>query len=106
MTGAEILLEAKKAKKAGRNLLAQRREREFAAADSFSEAFGETRGGVFAIGGNQFVDRGEERDLREAIAVDALKPRFFPGFGKIGERRFTLVFRAGRDSVGEGIWLV
>jgi hypothetical protein len=46
------------------------------------------------------VDRGEERHLREAIPVDAFKPGFFPGFGKISQRRFALVLRTGGDSVG------
>jgi hypothetical protein len=96
---AEILLEAGKEFGA---LLSELRQREFTPANSFSEPLGEARGGVLAIGRNKFMDRGEKRNLRKAIAVDTFKPRLFPGLGQIGEGGFAFVFRARGDRIGEG----
>jgi hypothetical protein len=96
---AEILLEAEKEYGA---LLPELRQREFTPANSFSETLGEARGGVLAIGRDKFMDRGEERNLREAITVDTFKPCLFPGLGQIGEGGFALVFRARGDRIGEG----
>src|SRR5690606_27019013 len=69
----------------GARLLPPHRQRELAAADALAQALGEAGGGILAIGRDQLVQRREEGNLRQAVAVDALDARFFPGLGEIGE---------------------
>ena len=82
------------------------RDREFAVADAGREAFDEFRHGVFAIGADQFGERGEQAGLRQAIAIDAIVPRFRPGLVEIAERGlFLLVIGQRIAGGGEGHWM-
>src|SRR5271154_5949047 len=82
-------------------LLPARRCREFAVTDALGKALGVAGGGVLAVGGNEFVQCAEEGDLRQAIAVNALQPRFRPGFREIAECRPAFLFGTRACSVPE-----
>ena len=89
--GNFIGLTTKVRRQAERPLLPLPIEREFAVADARAETFGERGGGVLAIGGDEFGERGEQAGLRQAIAVDAVEARFRPGLLQIAERHALLL---------------
>ncbi len=61
----------------------------------------ELRHRLFAIGADQFGQRGEQARLREAVAVDAVMARLGPGLVQIGERGLLLlVVGQGSRAIG------
>ena len=69
------------------------------------KTFDEFCHGVFAVGADQFGERGEQARLRQAVAVDAIVPRFRPGLVEITERSL-LLFMIGQRVAGgsKGHW--
>ena len=64
--------------------------------DARGEPFGVLRGRIFPIGRDELGQRGEERGLRETIAVDAVEARFAPGLVQISERELFLLVIGNR----------
>ena len=79
-------------------LLPKFHHRKFAAADAAGEAFDELRHRIFAIGADEFSERGEQARLRQAIAIDAIVTRFSPCLIQIVQRRPLLIL-IGRKAV-------
>ena len=70
------------------------------------KAFDEFRHRVLAIGSDQFGERREQAGLRQAVAVDAVVPRFRPGLVEIAERGLFLLVIGQRVAGGcEGHWM-
>ena len=82
-------------------LLLRQPSRKLAVANAHGQAFHEFRHRVLAIGADQFGQRREQACLREAVAVDALVPRFRPGFVQVAQRRL-LLFVVGQRVAGGG----
>ena len=61
------------------------------------EAFDEFRHGILAIGADEFGECGEQAGLRQAIAIDAVVPRFGPGLVEIAQRGLLLLV------IGQGV---
>ena len=89
-------------------LLLRQRQRKFAVADARREPLDEFRDRVFAIGGDQFGQRREQAGLRQAVAVDAIVPRFRPGLVEIAERGLLLFVIRQRvaDIENDAGWLM
>src|SRR5262245_19603223 len=78
---------------------------EFAVADAGSETFRVASRCVLAVGRDKLGQRGEQAGLGQAVTVDAVEPRFGPGFGEIPERcpslfRMVRRWRDGRTWTG------
>src|SRR5271169_780221 len=87
-------------------LLFRERGRELPVADARSEAFDEFRHRVFAIGSNQFGESRKQARLRQAIAVNAVVPRFRPGLVEIAQRGLLLLMVGQRLAGGcERYWM-
>ena len=82
------------------SLLLRQRQREFAVANAGREIFDEFRDRVFAIGRDQFGECGEQAGLRQAVAVDAVVPRFGPSLVELAERSL-LLFVVGKRIAGD-----
>src|SRR5258707_8814402 len=88
-------------------LLLRQRYRKLAIADADGKAFHEFRHGVLAVGSHQFGECRKQACLREAVAIDAIVPRFRPGLVEIAERGlFLLVIGQRVAGDGEGGWMV
>ena len=88
------------ARKRERLLLLRQRNRKLAVADARGQALDEFRHRVLAIGADQFGERREQAGLRQAVAIDAVVPRFRPGLVEITQRRLFL-FVVGQRVAGE-----
>ena len=77
-------------------LSGRQRDRKLAVADAGRKPLGVFGGRVFAVGRDKLAQRGEQRGLREAIAVDAVKARFAPSLMQITERDLLLLEIRGR----------
>src|SRR5258708_18026033 len=60
-------------------LLPRQLDREFPIGDPLGQAFGIAGRGILTIGRNQLAERGEQADLRHAIAVDPRQASLDPG---------------------------
>jgi hypothetical protein len=58
-------------------------DRKLAVANPARQALGEFRHRVLAIGSDQLGERRKQARLRQAVAVDAVVPRFRPGLVEI-----------------------
>src|ERR1700733_9772459 len=90
----------------GAALLLRQLNRKFAVADAYGKTFDEFRHRVFAVGSDQFSEGREQAGLRQAIAIDAIVPRFRPGLVEITEGSLFLLV-IGQWVVGgcEGRWM-
>jgi hypothetical protein len=90
----------------GAVLLLRQLNRKLAVADAYGKTFDEFRHRVFAVGSDQFSEGREQAGLRQAIAIDAIVPRFRPGLVEITEGSLFLLV-IGQWVVGgcEGRWM-
>src|SRR6266850_2869153 len=87
-------------------LLLRQRQRKLAVLHASRQAFREFRNRVLAIGRDQFGKRREQARLRQAVAVDAVVPRFRPGLVEVAERSLLLLV-VGKRLAGDrkGRWV-
>src|SRR2546423_6647008 len=90
----------------GLSLLLCQGGRKFAVADPQRKTFNEFRYCVFAIRSDQFGERRKQTGLRQAVAIDAIVPRFRPRLVQIAQRRlFLFVVGQWAARSGEGRWI-
>src|ERR1700732_465784 len=91
----------------GALLLLRERRRKLAVANAAGKAFHEFGHGVFAVGADQFGEGRKQAGLRQTVAIDAIVPRFRPGFAEIAEGGL-LLFVIGQRIAGGwvGHWAV
>src|SRR5947207_8978830 len=87
---------AGKARGKRRGLLAGEVERELAVADAPGKSFRKRRGRIFAVGGYELGEGGEQARMGQKIVLDPVEARLGPGFPQIGERDLLLLMLRDR----------